>query len=267
MSTITIPAAVVRELRGALYHRIGSFGEDIASINHEPTNAEELAEWSEPIAVFNRSCALLNRIGWLAHDPEQGTEIDLDRYRWTIEHVLGSDLELHRSIATEPSRITTEPERQRAAEHASTLEAFAADAGLDLDAEHGGHYVTVPCDFADVLVETLLTDLQTAAQNVEGGPDADALERFDAIRELLDAIGWGEGERIDLDLYGYALARALADRLDLERHMAADAAESVEKGHKNAEQARDHAYRYALQIETFMHDVGLTIPKACEQDA
>ena len=33
-----------------------------------------------------------------------------------------------------------------------------------------------------------------------------------------------------------------------------------EKGHKNAEQARDHDYRYALQIETFMHDAGLTIP-------
>jgi len=67
----TIPAAVVRELRGALYHRIGSFGEDIATVNHEPRNAAQLAEWTEPIAVFNRFCALLGRIGWVAREPEQ----------------------------------------------------------------------------------------------------------------------------------------------------------------------------------------------------
>jgi hypothetical protein len=265
MST-TIPAAVVRELRGALYHRIGSFGEDIATVNHEPRNAEQLAEWSEPIAVFNRSCALLGRIGWVAREPEQDAAVDLDRYRWALTHVLGSDRDLARSIATEHDPTTTAPERQQAAERASAIEAFAASAGLELDGEHE-RYVTVPDDFDALLVETLIGDLQTAAQNVEGGPDADSLERFDSIRELLDAIGWGESGRIDLDLYGYALARALADRLDLERHMAADAAESVEKGHKNAEQARDHAYRYALQIETFMHDAGLTIPPAGEQDA
>ena len=49
--------------------------------------------------------------------------------------------------------------------------------------------------------------------------------------------------------------------------MMADAALSVEKGHKNAEQARDRAHGFVLQIETFMHDAGLTIPPAGEQDA
>jgi hypothetical protein len=127
---------------------------------------------------------------------------------------------------------------------------FAESAGLRLDDEHDGHYVTVPDDFADELVETLIGELRQAGAAIEVGPDRDVLERFDAIRELLDAIGWGDGERIDLDLYGYALQRALADRLELERLMMADAAESVEKGHKNAEQARDRAYGYTLEIET-----------------
>jgi hypothetical protein len=266
MNTITIPAAVVSELRGALYHRIGSFGEDIATVNHEPRNAAQLLEWTEPIAVFSRSCALLGRIGWVAREPEQDAAVDLDRYRWALTHVLGSDRDLARSIATEHDATTTEPERQQAAERASAIEAFAASAGLELDNE-GERYVTVPEDFADVLFEALIGELRQAAQDVEGGPDPDALEQFDSIRELLDAIGWGDRRRIDLDLYGYALQQVLAERLSLERFMEACAVESIEKGHDGAEQARDRAYAYTLQIEAFMDSAGLTIPEAVEQDA
>jgi hypothetical protein len=265
MSTITIPAPVVRELRGSLCNHLIGLSEEIGSLFHEPRNAEQLARWSEPLAVLNRARALLERIGWIAREDEPDAEIDLDRYRWTVEHVLGSDLDLFRSI--ERGSTTTDAERENAIAKAHAIEEFAESIGLHLDDGHDGHHVTVPADFADVLVETLLGDLQTAAQNVEGGPDADALERFDAIRELLDAIGWGERERIDLDLYGYALQRALADRLELERLMMADAAESVEKRHKNAEQARDRAYAYALEIERFMDSAGLTIPQEGEPDA
>lgn len=267
MSTITIPAGVVRELRGSLCNHLIGLSEEIGSLGREPTNAEQLAQWTEPIVILGRSCALLERIGWVAREDEPDAEIDVDRYRWTIVHVLSSDLELWRSIMREQGKLPTEAERQRASAKAQMIEEFAASVGLDLDEEHDGHYVTVPDDFADLLVETLIGDLQTAAQSVESGPDADALERFDAIRELLDAIGWGEGRRIDLDLYGYALQTALADRLGLERLMMADATESVEKGHKGAEQARDRAYGYALQIERFMDSAGLTIPEAGGQDA
>jgi hypothetical protein len=267
MNTTTIPAAVVRELRGALYHRIGSFGEDIASINHEPTNAEQLLEWSEPIAVFNRFCALLGRIGWIAREPEQNAAVDLDRYRWTLTHVLGSDRDLARSIATEHTSTTTEDERKQAAERASAIESFAASVGLELGNE-GERYVTVPEDFADVLFESLIGELRQAGAAIETAPDRDALEHFDSIRELLDAIGWGSGERIDLDLYGDALRQVLANRLSLERYMLADAAESVEKGHKGAEQARERAYAYALEIERFLHEAGLPIPpEGGESDA
>jgi hypothetical protein len=93
------------------------------------------------------------------------------------------------------------------------------------------------------------------------------LEHFDSIRELVDAIGWGSRADIDLDLHGHALQQALAGRLELERFMMADAAESVEKGHKGAEQARDREYGYALEIERFLDAAGLEIPKAGAQDA
>ncbi|MGO9763794.1 MAG: hypothetical protein ACLP1Q_21285 [Solirubrobacteraceae bacterium] len=224
------------------------------------------------IAVFNRSCALLDRLGWLARDPEQDTEINLDRYRWTVEQVLGSDLELYRSIAHEDSAITTDAERQHAAERIRTIEGFAESVGLSLDDEHDGHHVKIPDDFTDVLVEALLGDLRTAALEVDdAGMDPDCypepLERFDSIRELLDAIDWGARADIDLDLYGYALQAALSSRLDLERHMLAAAVESIREGHKAAETDKQHAYGYQLQIERFMNDAGLTIPQVGEQDA
>jgi hypothetical protein len=227
MSTITIPAAVVRELRGSLCNHLIGLSEEIGSLGREPTNAEQLAQWTEPIVILGRSCALLERIGWVAREDEPDIEIDLDRYRWTIVHVLSSDLELWRSIMREQGKLPTEAERQQASAKAQMIEGFAASAGLDLDEEHDGHYVTVPGDFADLLIEALVTDLQTAAESVESGPDVGALERF----------------------------------------MGADAAESVQKGHKGAEQARDHAYGNALQIELFMVSAGLTIPEAGGQDA
>jgi hypothetical protein len=260
MSTITtIPAAVVCELRGSLCNHLIGLSEQIGVVGHEPRNVEQLARWSDPIAAFDRGRALLDRIGWIACDDEADAEIDLERYRWTVEHILGSDLDLFRSIVREQGG-TTDAERQNAVAKAHAIEEFAESIGLRLDEEHDGHYVTVPDDFADLLVEAVIGELRQAAQAVENGPDADTLEQFDAIRELLDASDWGAVAKIDLDLYGYALQRVLADRLLLERFMMADAAESVEKGHKGAEQARDRAYSYALQIERFMETAGLEIP-------
>ena len=87
----------------------------------------------------------------------------------------------------------------------------------------------------DLLVEALLGELRAAALEVDdAGMDPDCypkpLERFDSIRELLDAIGWGACADIDLDLYGHALQAALSSRLELERHMFAAAVESIGKG-------------------------------------
>jgi hypothetical protein len=265
MSTTTIPAAVVRELRGSLCNHLIGLSEDIGSLGLEPTNAEQLARWSEPIAILGRSRALLDRLGWIAREDEPDAEIDLDRYRWTIVHVLSSDLELWRSIMREQGKIPTDAERQNASAKAQMIEEFAESVGLKLDEEHDGHYVTVPGDFADVLVEALIGDLQAAALEVDdAGMDPDCypepLERFDSIRELLHAIGWGARADIDLDLYGHALQAALSSRLELERHMFAAAVESIGKGHKGAETDKQHAYAYTLEIEQFMHAAGLEIP-------
>jgi hypothetical protein len=259
MST-TIPAAVALELRGALYLQLGGLAETLATVNREPT-AEQLHEWSEPIAVLKRSCALLDRLGWVAREPEPDARVDLDRYRPVILDALRTDLDIQRSLMSEPG-AAAEGQRQRASSNARTIETFAKAAGLDLDLEREARRITVPDDFTELLLDALLGELRQATQEVESGPDPESLEHFDAIRELLDAIDWGAVRKIDVDLYGYALQRVLAGRLDLERYMLASAVESVEKGHDEAEQARDRAYAYTLEVERFMEAAGFEIPEA-----
>jgi hypothetical protein len=76
----TIPAEAVIRLREALYGQLGYIAEELASAARTPGH-EINDEWSEPVARFDRTCALLDQIGWNEHDPEQDVEIDLDQHR------------------------------------------------------------------------------------------------------------------------------------------------------------------------------------------
>lgn len=262
----TIPAAVVQGLRGALYHQLGGTAEDLAALSYEPP-AGRLYEWSEPIARFDRARALLDRIGWVAPDPERDVQIDLDRHRRVIADALANELVTFRSLASEKGKAAKD-QRREARARVARIEAFVESAGVDVVHEPEQR-ITVPEDFLGLLTEALLSDMQDAAQGVEragarGQFDRvsylDALERFDSIRALLVALGWGTVAEIDMDPHRDVLQRALAGRLETEHCFMDDAKEcSTAEG---AERQYKRAHAYALQLEAFMRDAALEIPDA-----
>lgn len=218
------------------------------------------------MARLDRTRAVLGVIRDRGRDPERDVEFELARHRRAIVDALRDYLPGERSLIAEPG------ERKRTATRVQAVEVFVESAGLDLSAESVEHRVTVPADFVGLLVEALLSELILAAQHVEdAGLDPASyprpLARFDAIRALLDAIGWGEHDitEIDLDDHQDVLARALAARLAMERDCIIDAEGSPTA--RGAREQREHAHGYALQIERFMHDAGLEIPEAGERDA
>ncbi len=263
--TQSIPAAVVRQLRGALFGQLGSVAEDLAALNNEP-GREVRGEWSEHIERFDRTRALLDRIGWSEQAAEGPTEIDLDRHRRAIVDSLRSDLEVARSLVDEEGDAA-EGQRWRARAEAQRIEAFAEAAGLDLAADPE-QVVTVPQDFLPTLREAVLLELQEAAILMEAvafDPDSrrDTLERFDAIRAVLAAIEGAVAE-IDVGAHRGVLQDALAERLRAERLAVTDGREGAEKGYRDAELQVQEASRNALAIERFMGTAGLETPAAGE---
>jgi hypothetical protein len=121
---------------------------------------------------------------------------------------------------------------------------------------------TLPCGFLRLLTESLMGNMREVAQEIEQcGLDRDAypepLARLDAIRALLDALGWGTVPRIDVDAHRQVIETSLAARLTDERCMQTDAEEG---SGPDAERQRQRAYAYTLEIESFMADAGLPIP-------
>lgn len=268
MST-TIPAAVVVQLREALYLQLASVSEDIGAL--VVARRDVRGEWPAPMARLDRARAVLGVIGWRDRDPERDVEIDLARHRRAMVDALRDYLPGERSLIAEPGERAA-GQRKRAAVRVRAVEAFAGSAGLDLDTLPDDRRVTVPEEFTGLLVESLLSELRVAAQHVEdAGLDPASYPRpladFDAIRALLDTLGWGEREtpEVDLDDHEDVLQRALADRLATERDCIADA--DRDAAAQGAREQRDRAHGYALRIERFMHDAGLEIPEAGERDA
>ncbi len=127
--------------------------------------------------------------------------------------------------------------------------------------------IVAPTDFLPLLQECVLGVMHDAAEEVEHARfDVEAyqqpLARLDRIRALLDVTNWGEHGDIDLSEHREALQDALSDRLATERDMQVRAGEAPKD-----DEGRQRAYRYGLEIEAFMAEAGLEIPRAGEQDA
>lgn len=234
-TTTTIPADILHELRGALYHQLGAIAEDIASAPREPDG--ELHQWADAVGRFERTRALLDLIGWSAREPELAT-LDIDRHRAVIGQAL------------------SECDSQ-------AVKTFAAGAGLTLG-EAPEVRVAIPADFLELLTECLLAVMRDATEAVEQcgldpGCYPEPLSEFDAIRSTLDALEWGAAPEINVHANRDALQRALDHRLASERHLCGEAIAAIEKGHVAAEHQRVTAYAYCCQIEAFMHTAGLRI--------
>jgi hypothetical protein len=125
----TIPAEAVIRLREALYSQLGYIAEELASLARTP-GREINDEWSEPVARFDRTRALLDQIGWNERDPEPDVEIDLDQHRQEIVAAFSDHLEIERYLMSEQGDHAA-GQRQRAQARALTIETFMAAADLD----------------------------------------------------------------------------------------------------------------------------------------
>jgi hypothetical protein len=128
---ITIPADAVLRLREALYSQLGDVAEELASADRRP-GREVHDEWSEAVARFDRTRALLDEIGWSERDPERDVEVDLDRHRHVIVDALSDQLDAEHFLMAEHGQAA-EKQRQRARDHALTIASFMAAAGLEPD--------------------------------------------------------------------------------------------------------------------------------------
>lgn len=95
---------------------------------------------------------------------------------------------------------------------------------------------TIPAELTKIVRSAVLTELGGAAADIEEAsigrekeehPDRfqEPLERFDALRALLNAVGWANVTvPIDLDEYGERLAYVLSERLETDRAILDDLA-------------------------------------------
>jgi hypothetical protein len=125
------------------------------------------------------------------------------------------------------------------------------------------HTTTLPDGFLRLLTESLMGNMREVAQEIEQcGLDRDAypepLRRLDAIRGALDALGWGAISSIDVDAHRQVIEASLSARLTDERYLQADV---EDMSGPDAERQRQRAYAYTLEIEQFMADTGIPIPR------
>lgn len=266
--SIVIPAAVVVQLREALYLQLGWVSEEMGAL--VVARRDVRGEWPAVITRLDRVRALLGVIGWNGRDPEEDAEVDLATHGQVVVEALHDYLPIERSLMREPGEHAS-GQRARARARVCAVEAFAQSAGLDLTGKRVERRITIPVDFMGLLVESLLSELRVAAQHVEdAGLDPAGypgpLASFDAIRRLLDVLGWGEHgtAEIDLDDHEDVLARVLGERLAIERDSLADA--DRDPAALGAREQRERAYAYTLQIEGFMLDAGLEILQPGERD-
>jgi hypothetical protein len=124
-----IPADAVLRLREALYGQIGDVAEDLATATRQPAR-EAREEWTEPVARFDRTRALLDEIGWNERDPERSAEVDVDQHRQVIVEALSAQLESEHHLMSERGPAAAQ-QRHRARNYARTIEALMAAVGLD----------------------------------------------------------------------------------------------------------------------------------------
>ncbi len=102
----------------------------------------------------------------------------------------------------------------------------------------------------DISDATSLRDMELRQDRL-----AEPLERFDAYRSAIDAIGWEASEtEIDADLHRWALTTALGHILEIEREYA-----DVDPQLDGAAKQRERATKNVREIEAFAAAAGLRL--------
>lgn len=133
--------------------------------------------------------------------------------------------------------------------------------------------LTVPAAVVKHLRIGLFSDLGDAVYEIDGfcvlagretHPEwfTEPMRELDAVRALLDVIGWGEPSvsepvTIDLDRHRPTLEVALTGLLELERDLL-----DVDPSYRGAGRQRERAGRAVGEIESFLAANGMPIPEA-----
>jgi len=211
MSITTIPGAVVAPLREGAY----AVSRDVAEAIDQ---GEDLATCRERLAGV---CSLLDAIGWSEDDPAKDTELDLAVHSTTLRAAVEIMLALLRTAASEPG-----PGGGR-----GLSEALRDFASVELPDDARRRLVLAP-EVVLLLRSALYAEVARAAEDLAeecslAAPTdwPDRLARFDAVRALLDMIGWRRHEdqgalEVDLALHGAMLRDVLEEDLETQRHLA-----------------------------------------------
>jgi len=132
MTTITIPARIVRYLREALHSQLGMAAEDIGQANHEAGKLRPLL-YAEPLERFDRTRALLDLIGWKDETDERPAIVNLVGHRQTLLTALQAQVEMEREmVRDDPTLKGAEQQIACARRRVADIEQFLALAGATL---------------------------------------------------------------------------------------------------------------------------------------
>jgi hypothetical protein len=132
MTTITIPARIVRYLREGLHTRLGVAAEDIGEANHEGGRLRPVL-YAEPLERFDHARALLDLIGWKDKADEGPAVVDLVSHRPVLLAALQAQLETERNMTNEdPALKGAEKQIVCACKRVAEIEQFLAIAHAGL---------------------------------------------------------------------------------------------------------------------------------------
>jgi hypothetical protein len=132
MTTITIPARIVRYLREALHSQLGMAADGISEASHEVGQAW-LVLYVEPLERLDRGRALLDLIGWKDTADEGPATINLVGHRQMLLRALQAQLTAERDMSHEDTTLKgAEKQIACARRRGADIEQFIALAGATL---------------------------------------------------------------------------------------------------------------------------------------
>ncbi len=132
MTTITIPARIVRYLREGLHTQLGMAAEDIGQANHEGGRLRPIL-YAEPLERFDRTRALLDVIGWKDENDEGPAIVNLVGHRLALLSALQAQVETERDMTDDdPALKGAEKQIACARRRVADLEQFLALASVSL---------------------------------------------------------------------------------------------------------------------------------------
>ncbi|HEY5342889.1 MAG TPA: hypothetical protein VIJ66_04440 [Solirubrobacteraceae bacterium] len=138
---LTVPAEMVGHLRNGLHSVIGGAARDISQTTEQPGREHHPESYEEPREHYDRTCALLDLIGW--GDPEQPTQaqVDLPTHRWALMEALDvlllvadADMEEADTVDAERAKRGEAAKREATTRRVLALREFASAAKARVDA-------------------------------------------------------------------------------------------------------------------------------------